>query len=274
MQYRLPQPTFLAVLLLLAGAVFGPARAGIKVGLTPPIQNVAPGADFDVFLDITEAGSAFNGFDAVISYNPSALTFLPLAPTSSQQGCLMTGGCSASCGNTFHVFNAAGDSLSISDVLLCNGVSLTGPGHLYKLRFHAANTPQVTSITIRRANFYNAGLFVNPVQKSDCMIGIGVTLGVGDEGPLASLAMRAEPNPSRGRVAFVAVDGQPGEAEVDVLDLQGRVVRHLGPEWLASRASLAWDGLDARGQRVPAGLYLARIRRGTHLQTTRVVLLP
>jgi hypothetical protein len=274
MQCRLPPARFLAALLLVGGASFAPARAGIQIGLTPAIQNVALGADFDVFLDITQAGSAFNGFDAVVSFDPAALTFLPLAPTTSQQGCLMTGGCSASCGNTFHVFSAAGDSLSVSDVLLCNGVTLTGPGHLYKLRFHAASTPQATSITIRRANFYNAGLFVTPVEKAGCMIGIGVTLGVGDDGPLTSLRMRVEPNPSRGRVAFVPVDGVPGEAEVDVLDLQGRIIRHLGPEWLASRTSLSWDGLDAQGQRVPAGLYLARILRGSHVQTTRVVLLP
>jgi len=170
MQYRLPQPTFLAVLLLLAGAPFGPARAGIKVGLTPPIQNVAPGADFDVFLDITEAGSAFNGFDAVISYNPAALTFLPLAPTSSQQGCLMTGGCSAACGSTFHLFSAAGDSLSVSDVLLCNQVFLTGPGHLYKLRFHASNTVQITHVNFRSTSFYNAGLFSRDDLFSFCCL--------------------------------------------------------------------------------------------------------
>src|SRR5690348_5452780 len=84
-----------------------PAAAGVKVGLVPAIQNVSPGADFDVFLDVTQAGSNFNGYDVVVSYDPAALTFLPLAPTSSQQGCLMTGSCSAACGNTFHLFSAA-----------------------------------------------------------------------------------------------------------------------------------------------------------------------
>lgn len=265
-----------AFALLAASASFAPAHAGVKVGLTPAIQNVAPGADFDVFIDVTEAGSAFNGFDVVVGYNPAALTFLPLAPTTSQQGCLMTGGCSASCGNTFHVFSAAGDSLSVSDVLLCNGVSLTGPGHLYKLRFHASSTPQITQLTIRRANFYNAGLFVNPVDKAGCTIGIGMNVGVGEGTTLNSGGVRVEPNPSRGSVAFVPMDTDPAvaEVEVEVLDLQGRIVRHLGPEWLGSRSSLAWDGLDAHGQRVPAGIYLARIRRGPRLQTARVVLLP
>ena len=260
---------------LLAAGVATPARAGIKVGLTPVTQEVALGAQFDVFLDVTEAGSNFNGYDAVVSWNPAQLTFVPLVPTSSQQGCLMTGGCSAACGNTFHTFSAAGDSLMVSNVLLCNNVSLTGPGHLYKLRFQAASSPpQVATITIRRANFYNAGLFVLPVEKAGCQIGIGVTLDVPDGGRFTGAGMRVEPNPARSRVTFVAEDGVPGLAEVELLDLQGRLVRHLGPTWLGTSGSLAWDGLDARGQQVPAGVYLAKIRRGDRHQTARVVLLP
>jgi hypothetical protein len=262
-----------AAFCLLAAGGAAPAHAGIKVGLTPPTQNVALGATFDVYIDVTEAGSQFNGYDAVVSYNPAQLTFVPLSPTTAQQGCLMTGGCSASCGNTFHTFSAAGDSLAVSNVLLCSGVSLTGPGHLYKLRFQAANTPQVATITIRRANFYDAGLYVTPVEKAGCQIGIGVTLDVGNE-PLAGAGMRVEPNPASSRVAFVAEDGVAGLAEVELLDLQGRLVRHLGPAWLGAQASLTWDGLDARGRRVPPGIYLAKIQRGPRFQTARVVLLP
>lgn len=265
---------FVVAFCLLVVGVAAPARAGIKVGLTPVNQSVALGATFDVFLDITEAGSNFNGYDAVIGYNPAQLTFLPLTPTSSQQGCLMTGGCSAACGNTFHTFTAAGDSLVVSNVLLCNNTSLTGPGNLYKLRFQAANTPQVATITIRRANFYNAGLFVLPVEKTGCQVGIGVSLDVPDGTPITGAGVRVEPNPARSRVMFVAEDGVAGLAEVEVHDLQGRLVRHLGPTWLGTAGSLAWDGLDACGQQVAAGVYLARIRRGARLQTARVVLLP
>src|SRR5512145_2614324 len=121
---------------LLALCAVSPAHAAVRVALTPALQTVAPGSDFDVFVDVTEAGSAFNGFDLVVGYDPAALTFLPLSPTTLQQGCLMTGACSGACGNTFHVFGAAGDSLAVSDVLLCNQFSLTGPGRIYKLRFH------------------------------------------------------------------------------------------------------------------------------------------
>jgi len=60
-------------------------------------------AEFDLELRVTQAGSAFNGFDADVSFDPSAITFVPLSPTSLQQGSLMT----SACGNTFHRFTAS-----------------------------------------------------------------------------------------------------------------------------------------------------------------------
>jgi len=261
-------------LVALASAA-SPARATVSAGLTPASQTVTPGTDFDLFLDITVAGASFNGFDAVVSFSPSALTFVPLAPTSAQQGCLMTGSCSAACGSTFHLFSAAGDSLSVSDVLLCDQVFLTGPGHLYKLRFHASNTAQITHVRVRSANFYNAGLFVLPVSTSDATIGIGITLGVGPSGPAVPGRVRVEPNPSFGRVAFVSEDGAAsGLDAVDILDLQGRVVRSLVPGGAAASARVTWDGRDARGVPVAAGVYQARIHRNGRTELTRVVLLP
>jgi len=250
-----------------------PARATVSVGLTPASQTVTPGTDFDVFFDAVSAGASFNGFDAVVSYDPAALTLVPLAPTSLQQGCLMTGGCSAACGSTFHLFSAAGDSLSVSDVLLCDQIFLTGPGHLYKLRFHASNTPQITHVRVRRTNFYNAGVFVTPVSTADATIGIGITLGVGPAGPIGPGRVRVEPNPSFGRVAFVNEGGDAGLDAIEILDLQGRVVRALVPGGAAA-ARMTWDGRDAHGVPVPPGVYHARIHRGDQMQLTRVVLLP
>ena len=272
---RFAWPGRFAVLALVVAAVVAApaAHAAVSAGLTPATQTVPPGTDFDLFFDATTAGSAFNGYDVVVSYDPAALTFGPLAPTSLQQGCLMTGGCSAACGSTFHLFSAAGDSLSASDVLLCNQTFLTGPGHLYKLRFHASNTVQVTHVLVRRTNFYNAGVFVTPVSTSDATIGIGVTLGVGPSGPGGPGRVRVEPNPSFGRVAFVSEGGAGGLDAVEILDLQGRVVRALSPGTAAS-ARMTWDGRDARGVPVAAGVYQARIHRNGRTELTRVVLLP
>lgn len=250
-----------------------PVRAAVTIALTPANQTVTPGTDFDLFVDVTSAGSAFNGFELVVEYDPAVLTFLPLSPTSAQQGCLMTGGCSAACGNTFHQFAAAGDSLKVSDVLLCNMVSLTGPGRLYKFRFHASNTPQATLVNVRRARFFNAGLLVEPVNASGAVVGVGVNVGVGDPPSAGMPVVRAEPNPSRGAVAFVSTAALPGPASVEVLDLQGRLLRHLG-SWPPNGQPLSWDGKDARGARVAPGVYLARIQLGDRVQNLRVVLLP
>jgi hypothetical protein len=184
----------------------------------------------------------------------------------------MTGGCSAACGSTFHLFSAAADSASVSDVLLCDQVFLAGPGHLYKLRFHATNTPQITHVSIRHTNFYNAGLFVTPVSTSDATIGVGVNVGVEPSGPGGPGRVRVEPNPSFGRVQFVSEGGAQGLSAVEILDLQGRVVRALVPDTAGAR--LTWDGRDARGLKVPAGVYQARMHRGGRTELTRVVLLP
>ena len=250
-----------------------PAHALITLGLTPSTQTVTPGTDFDVFIDVTAAGAAFNGFDIVVGYDPAALTLLPLSPTSLQQGCLMTGACSAACGNTFHRFGGAADSITVNDVLLCNGISLTGPGHLYKLRFHASDTQQVTDLTVRSVHFYDAGLLVAPLSSSGAQVGIGVSLGVEPRPTGLGRAVRAEPNPARGRVQFVSQDDRPGSAEADVVDLQGRLIQQLGVVTLGPGARFSWDGRDAHAAPAPAGLYLVRLRRGGEVQTTRFILL-
>lgn len=253
-----------------------PVRAqGVRVALLPAQQTVAPGSEFEVTLQIPQAGSAFNGFDAVVGYDPAALTLLPLAPTTLQQGCLMTGGCSAACGNTFHTFAAQGDSAAISSILLCDQLTLTGPGQIYRLRFRASNTPQITELTIRQTTFFNAGLYVNPVTTTGCRVGIGISLGVGDgSSPSAALRLTAEPNPAFRRVSISFASGLSGDPSVLVTDVLGRTVRrftHTRVERGEHR--IEWDGRDDQGSRVPAGVYLVRLRLGEQTRQTRVTLL-
>ena len=275
MQNRSWNMSGLLAAVLCAGMLAATARdahAAINVGITPATATVQAGSEFDVFLDITSAGSAFNGFSVVLSYNPAVLTLLPTVPSSLQEGCLMTGGCSAACGNTFHEFIAAGDSIAVNDYLFCNQITLSAPGHLYRLRFRAPVTAQTTSISIRRATFYNAGLLVNPVNTANTTIQIPQSLGVGDD--IAALrTLRVEPNPAFGRLQLVLEDGKSGLAQIDIMDLQGRVVRHWGPVWLGPHARVEWNGIDSAGKQAAGGLYLARIQRGTQIQTSHFVLL-
>lgn len=82
-------------------------------------------------------------------------------------------------------------------------------------------------------------------------------VSVSDPEPLARLSvLRAAPNPTeRGEnVSFVLGDGSPRPAQsIQIFDTGGRLVRRLEP----NLAGWRWDGLDARGRDVPAGLYRA-----------------
>ncbi len=60
-------------------------------------------------------------------------------------------------------------------------------------------------------------------------------------------------------------------ATLAVLDNSGRVVRTLGT-LDPGNSSVAWNGLDDDGRRVPAGVYFARLAAGSEARTTRVVL--
>jgi hypothetical protein len=260
----------LPVALLLATPVVSQAQ-GVQAALLPASQNVAPGSEFDIEIAVTQAGSPFNGFEAVVGYNPSALTFLQASPVSLQRGCLMTGACSAACGNTFHVFSAAGDSAKTNLGLLCDQISLTGPGQIYKLRFKASNTPQITTLSIRRAAFFNSGLLVTPLSLSGCTVAIGVVLDVGPAPVASGIGIRALPNPFRNAVELTVETGGAEIQDLRVLDLLGRTIRVLPTErFQAGARPVVWDGRNESGARVPAGIYLVQLRTGDRVRLTRV----
>lgn len=260
-----------AALVLAAAVLQAPvaSAAGVHVGLTPAIVNVDPGQQFTIEFTVTEADAAFNGFDAVVEYDPAKLTFLPTAPTSQQQGSLMTG----ACGSTFHLFAAAADSAAFTSVLLCPGQSLTGPGQLYKLKFQAGATLGATEIRLRplRVRFYNAGLFVFPVATADAMVQIGDVTGVEPATP-PGLSLRAQPNPSRpGATTLRLYAGDAGAQELVIRDVRGRRVRSFAwPDAAAGEHAVTWDGLDEQGRAVAAGCYPVTFRAGARHVNGRV----
>lgn len=246
---------------------------GVTVALVPNGLSVSPDAEFDLSIQCTQAGSPFNGFDAVIGYDPAALTFIELSPVSLQEGSYMK----EACGNTFHVFRAGADTDTITDVLLCNGLSLPGPGQLYRLHFRASSTPQVTAVRfLPGLQFYDAGLYVNPVYSTNAVIGIGMPAPVGVDEPLpARLSLRATPNPGGGRVLFAIAADRSGLQGLVVRDLQGRAVRRLGGGWFAAGTrTVEWDGRDDAGARLPAGIYFVTLDVAGRTATSRVTLLP
>lgn len=90
--------------------------------------------------------------------------------------------------------------------------------------------------------------------------------------PARFAAYPPAPNPSRSGVSFVFDLSAPSTARVSVYDLAGRQVRTLlARERGAGRHTANWDGADAGGRRVSAGIYFARIEAGPHLATFRFV---
>jgi hypothetical protein len=243
---------------------------GVHVALAPAASQVAPGAVFDLDLEITQADSPFNGFDAVIGFDPAALTLVPLSPTSLQQGTLMTG----ACGSLFHRFQQASGSATVSDLLLCAGASLTGPGQIYHLRFKASDTPQITQVTfLPGLQFYNAGLYVNPAYSANAIVGIGTNLGVDPPVGAKALGLHVAPNPARGGTAFMVETARPGSQRIRVVDIRGRLVRRFEDSVVAAGTRrVSWDGRDASGRALPAGVYVVTVESGGCSVSSRVSL--
>ncbi len=249
-------------------AVAAQAAPGVTVALLPAAQAVAPGASFEIVLQVTAVGDSFNAFDAVVRYDPAALTIQPLSPTSLQQGSYLTTACS----NTFHRFSSASDSLSITDVLLCQNLALPGPGQIYRLHFVAGSTPQVTQVRLDSVQFYKAGLFVDPAATANAEVTIGATAvapGAGGRG----LRLTARPNPGCGSTVLRLESAADGEQTLEIFDLRGRLLRR----WIAGAVpsgsrEIVWNGRDERGGAAGPGIYLARLLARGRTATARIVL--
>jgi hypothetical protein len=263
-------PLFLTLALLALAAPTARA-SGVDLALSPHLQYVGAGSGFDVELRVQTAGPAFNAFEAVLQYDPAVLTFVPTSPTSLQQGAAMT----AACSSRFHVFQAAGDSLAMTSALLCNGVSITGPGTIYKLHFTAANTPGAqTTIHIRSAVFDSSGVRVLPVSALDDTIFIDNPVGVAPAPGTAAIELRAAPNPSAAGTTLLVHSPVAGAQSLLVQDVAGRIVRHLeSGEFAAGARAVAWDRRDDAGRSVAPGVYLARFVTPAGMRQARVVFL-
>lgn len=247
------------------------AGAAVHLAMLPESLLVAPGDTVMLELRVPLAGSAFNGYDAIVEYDPSRLTFLPASPLSQQEGPDMKN----ACGNTFHVFRAGGDSLSISHVLLCANLSLTGPSVLYRLRFRTALTPGATHVRLRRAQFYLAGTYVNPCVTADAFVSWGGVLGTAPDPVVRRLALTARSNPSAREQWLDLVSPDAGPQRLLVYDPAGRLVRHLDSgHHPAGRRSVRWDGRSDAGARVPPGLYIARLEAGGATARATLIRLP
>jgi hypothetical protein len=231
-----------------------PVLADIHLAIQPAVSSVDRGEIFDVELTVTEAGSEFNGFDAFVGYDPSRLTFIQQT-ANSQQGSLLQEACSTE----FHNFSIAGDSTSvgITYIILCAGVSVTGPGVVYNLRFQAKYTDGPTSLSILpNTQFYNAGIFVTPLITEDGVVVIGTETDVPSEGLEMGLRLRAAPNPFNPQTVLSFEIPHPSSVNLAVYTTGGRRIKTLINAFMNQGPhEFIWDGKDQSGRRVASGSY-------------------
>jgi hypothetical protein len=100
------------------------------------------------------------------------------------------------------------------------------------------------------------------------------TLDAGDAPVDRLLSVSAFPNPARGNVAFVVRARTAGELSVTIQDVHGRRVNRFtaGAGTEPGDRIFHWDGRDARGVAMPAGIYFVRVDAPGHGTRTRFVL--
>ncbi len=126
-----------------------------------------------------------------------------------------------------------------------------------RLRFTAAdlNPGNVVEAAVDDLVFYEAAASITGVSAAP------------------ALALRSPwPNPSAGETRFEFSLPRDGRVEVEVLDLQGRVVRTLERgSRAAGQHTLLWRGDDDAGRQSAPGLYFVRVRAADEERQTRFV---
>jgi hypothetical protein len=237
---RFRSRTLLAVCLAALGtaaAGLEPAHAFTVAGASDTVV-VAPGGTFTVDFVVKDPDAPFNAFDLDVHFDPAKLTSYPMSPTTLQRGSLMVDACTLNA--PFHIFTPGPDSLVGTLVILCSGVSVTGPGTIYSLRFTAAATNAWTQLTLGPGtSFYNGGPRVNGVVKRAVVVKIGSpVLDAGGHPRLPSMPALdpIAPNPARAGQTLALSFSLPRaeSSEVVVMDAQGR--RVAGAPWALREA--------------------------------------
>lgn len=125
---------------------------------------------------------------------------------------------------------------------------------------------------------YNAWMvIIDSAASSPEVVPVNLTVQgyiSGVDGVPGVFALRGNaPNPFNPSTRVTFSLAQSGPAVIDVLDLQGRLVRTLLSDAVAAgERTVEWDGRDDAGRPVASGAYLARLRSGGQVATHKMVL--
>ena len=225
-------------------------------------------AEFEVKLRVIGSSSPFNAMYTRVAYDPAKLTPVQISPVRTQLDSLFT----LSCANLFHKFRFGGGFDTITVGILCENVSIAGPGPLYRLRFRAANLVSVTALQFEGGvELANGGIGLSGVTAQGALIGIGTpaVLDAVPALPAGALLLKVAPNPASGESRLDFGLTLESRGLLTVHDLQGRVV--MQRELPAGARSATWNGREADGRDVSPGLYLATLRCGTRMGSARVI---
>lgn len=254
--------TGLVTSLLIALAVpgFGTSRAATTVALLPDHAVLGMGDVLHLFVAVGPDGPALSCFNFSVEYDPAVLRF-----ERSSEGTLFT----ASPDPTF--FSEDVDMLGrprASGCVLGFGTSVNVPGEIAVLDFTVVGSG-TTSIALR-------DVVLRDVDREELahvtVLGSAVVAGTTGTAVFEIGArLVAWPNPARSLVSFDVRDAQDGARYevLDIVDVAGRRVRRLA--WPVAANTLRWDGRDAHGRSVAAGIYFATLRGRAPALHTRVL---
>jgi hypothetical protein len=159
-----------------------------------------------------------------------------------------------------------------------------GPEDLagYRLERADARADWRTLVSLTRATRYaDAAGAPGSRYRLFSINGLGQELLLGEAALLPARPLAAWPLPYRGgelTVSFATASAPGGgmaPAEVVMFDLRGRLVRTITRgAFGAGYESAHWDGRDAEGRSVPAGIYFLRARTGASQAQLKVVVMP
>lgn len=240
-----------AIAAVLVAAVLVPAsvRAASTVALTPDRAVLGLGEALHLSVGVDAEGPALGCFAFSIVFDPAVLRF-----DGATEGTLFTG---APEPTFFSVDVDPEGRPRASACVLGFGTSVGGPGELAALAFTVIGSG-ATAIALQDVVLRDVDR--QEIADVTALVSIVVTGTTSTAALDPRASLRVTPNPA-GSVVRFAVSGAPTDARYDVLDIvdvAGRRVRRL--PWPGQDTVLHWDGRDASGLRVGAGLYFATLR--------------
>jgi hypothetical protein len=246
------------------------ASAGAAVSIHPAVTYASPGQIIRVYLWKDLADSLFDGYEAVITFNPSDLQLQLGAAEES----VMTKDCS----NRWWYTSPGTGTVFVSHVRMCPPNTLvSGPGALSSLSFKVLREGRIV-ISKNYFWFTRAGYWIKDVAWEDGLVLSGSPAGISGETPVEPETASIEVCPNPGRE--VAIQVWPAGARragsgqlLEIYDIGGRLVRTLGVDGAcAGPYSSTWDGTDAQGKGCSPGIYYLSFGSATS-RTVRTVVL-